>query len=94
MELPDGNAGCGWAEGVYENEYVLQDGAWRLRVLRWAPSFYGKLAPDAIAAGRPSAPVSERFPPSAPPTYGQDESGAWILPFHYAHPHTRERTPI
>jgi SnoaL-like protein len=94
MELPDGSAGCGWAEGVYENEYVLQDGAWRIRVLRWAPSFYGKLAPEAIAAGRPSAPVSEQFPPSAPPTYGKDETGAWILPFHYPHPHTRERTPI
>lgn len=94
MELPDGSAGCGWAEGVYENEYALQDGVWRIRVLRWTPSFYGKLAPEAIAAGRPSAPVSEQFPPSAPPTYGKDESGSWILPFHYPHPHTGEQTPI
>jgi hypothetical protein len=94
QELPDGSAGCGWAEGVYENEYVRQDGLWRIRVLRWMPSFYGKLAPEAIAAGRPSAPVSEKFPPSAPPTYTKDETGAHILPFHYPHPHTRERTPI
>ena len=93
-ELPDGSAGCGWAEGVYENEYAHRHGAWRIRVLRWAPSFYGKLPAEAIAAGRPSAPVSDRFPPSAPPTYGKDDTGAWILPFHYPHPLTGEPTPI
>jgi hypothetical protein len=94
QQLPDGSAGCGWAEGVYENEYVHRDGAWRIRVLRWMPSFYGKLPSEAIAAGRPSAPMSEQFPPSAPPTYGKDDTGAYILPFHYPHPHTGERTPI
>lgn len=94
QELPDGQAGCGWAEGVYENEYAYRDGAWRIRVLRWMPSFYGRLPAEAIAAGRPSAPVSERFPPSAPPTYSKDDSGSFILPFHYPHPHTGEPTPI
>jgi hypothetical protein len=33
QQLPDGNSGCGWAEGVYENEYAYRDGAWRIRVL-------------------------------------------------------------
>jgi hypothetical protein len=94
QEMPDGSRGCGWAEGVYENEYVQNDGAWRIRVLRWTPSFYGKLPEEAIAAGRPSAPVSQQFPPSAPPTHAKDESGAFILPFHYPHPLTGERTPI
>ena len=94
QELPDGSAGCGWAEGVYENEYAHRDGAWRIRVLRWTASFYGALPKEAIAAGRPSAAVSEKFPPSAPATYGPDETGSFILPFHYPHPHTGEPTPI
>ncbi len=94
QQLPDGSAGCGWAEGVYENEYALRDGAWRIRVLRWTASFYGKLPQEAIAAGRPSAPASEKFPPDAPPTYGRDDTGAFILPFHYPHPFTGEKTPI
>ncbi len=94
QQLPDGSAGCGWAEGVYENEYALRDGAWRIRVLRWTASFYGKLPQEAIAAGRPSAPASEKFPPDAPPTYGRDDTGAFILPFHYPHPLTGEPTPI
>jgi hypothetical protein len=94
QQLPDGTPGCGWAEGVYENEYVQRDGAWRIQVLRWMPSFYGKLPPEAIDAGRPSARVSERFPPNAPPSHAKDETGSWILPFHYPHPHTGERTPI
>ena len=94
QELPDGSAGHGWAEGVYENLYVHRDGAWRIRVLRWTPSFYGRLPPEAIAAGRPSAPVSAEFPPSAPPSYQAGETGAWIPPFHYPHPLTGEPTPI
>jgi hypothetical protein len=94
QQLPDGTAGCGWAEGSYENEYAFRDGAWRIHVLRWAPSFYGKLPPEAIAAGLPSAPASKQFLPSAQPSYDQGESGAWILPFHYPHPHTGEPTPI
>jgi hypothetical protein len=94
QQLPDGSAGCGWAEGVYENEYALRDGSWRIRVLRWTASFYGKLPQEAIAAGRPSAPASEKFPPDAPPTYGRDDTGAFILPFHYPHPLTGEPTPI
>lgn len=94
QELPDGSAGCGWAEGVYENEYVRQGGSWRIRVLRWTASFYGALPAQAIAAGRPSARASEQFPPSAPPTYGPDAAGAFLLPFHYPHPLTGEPTPI
>jgi hypothetical protein len=94
MEMPDGSPGTGWAEGVYENEYVFRDGAWRIRVLRWTPSFYGKLPKEAIEAGRPSAPVSEHFPPSAPPSFGPEDSGSWAAPFHYLHPFTGERTPI
>jgi hypothetical protein len=88
MQLPDGAAGCGWAEGAYENEYVHRDGAWRIKVLRWTASFYGRLPKEAIEAGRPSAAVSERFPPSSPSTYQRDETGSWLLPFHYSHPLT------
>jgi hypothetical protein len=94
MELPDGAAGCGWAEGVYENEYVVRDGAWRIRELRWMPSFYGRLPVEAVAAGMPSAAPSEQFPPSAPSTYARGETGSFILPFHYVHPITGKNTPI
>lgn len=94
MELADGTPGCGWAEGIYENEYVHQGGAWRIHVLRWTPSFYGKLPKEALEAGRPSAPVSKQFPPSAGPTFGPDDTGAWAAPFHYLHPLTRERTQL
>ena len=92
--LPDGSGGCGWAEGVYENEYVQRDGAWRIQVLRWTASFYGALPREAIAAGMPSAPASEQFPPDAPPSYKKDQTGSYILPFHYPHPLTGKPTPI
>ena len=94
QQMPDGTAGCGWAEGIYENEYAYRDGAWRIHVLRWTPSFYGKLPPEAIAAGVASAPASKQHVPSAQPSYEQSQSGAWIPPFHYPHPHTGKPTPI
>lgn len=94
LELADGTAGCGWAEGVYENEYVRRDGAWRIHVLRWTPSFYGKLPPEAVEAGRPSAPVSQKFAPDAAPTFAPEQTGAWAAPFHYPHPLTGERTQL
>jgi hypothetical protein len=94
MTLPDGTPGHGWADGSYENEYALRDGAWRIHVLRWTPSFYGKLPAEAVDAGRPSAPPSKKHPPSAPSSYAQNEAGAWILPFHFPHPHTGQLTPI
>jgi hypothetical protein len=94
MELADGTPGCGWAEGVYENEYVRRDGAWRIHVLRWTPSFYGKLPPEAVEAGRPSAPLSQKFPPNAPSTFAPEQTGAYAAPFHYPHPLTGERTQL
>ena len=92
--LPDGSTGCGWAEGVYENEYRRSEGAWRIHVLRWMPAFYGRLPAEAIGAGLPSAPASERFPPSAPPSYSKEQTGSYILPFHYPHPLPGKTTPI
>jgi hypothetical protein len=94
QELPDGTPGCGWAEGIYENVYTCSAGTWRIRSLRWTPSFYGQLPAEAIAAGRPSARPSEQFPPDAASSFGRDETGSWAAPFHYPHPITGKPTPI
>ncbi len=34
-----------WADGIYENEYVAEDGIWKIRRLHYHPSFAGAYAP-------------------------------------------------
>jgi len=82
---PPGGDKMLWAEGVYENQYVKEDGRWKIKHLGWVPTFYVEIAGFERAVFE-SAPVSAAFPPdqaSAPP---DDALGRSFLPFHYRHP--------
>jgi hypothetical protein len=83
-------SGGNWGEGVYENEYVKQDGVWKIQKLHWYATFVapyeggwkdtGKEAVDAYALGkgvtpdRPSSVAYEPYP------------GVFVPPFHYPNP--------
>jgi len=83
-------SGGNWGEGVYENEYVKQDGVWKIRKLHWYATFVapyeggwkdtGKDAVDSYALGkgvtpdRPSSVAYEPYP------------GVYVPPFHYPNP--------
>lgn len=85
-------SGGNWGEGVYENEYVREDGVWKIAALRWYPTF---IAPyeggwlnvdrDAIREYSRGEGVSPDRPPS-----GDHEPypAADIVPFHYPNPVT------
>lgn len=80
-----------WAEGPYEMDYVKQDGIWRIRVLRWFPTFYTPYEEGWGKTGLPMSPVSSEFPPDRPPTYTyQSYPETFVPPFHYRHPVTNE----
>ena len=88
-------SGGQWGEGPYENEYVQENGVWKIRKLHWYATF---IAPyqggwlhvneDAVrdySLGRgvtPDRPASGDYP-SYP--------AASIPPFHFANPVTGER---
>jgi hypothetical protein len=85
-------SGGNWGEGPYENEYVKEDGVWKLKKLHWYATFVapyegGWLATDASAVQRnalgrgvePDQPPSEQYEPYP---------GVYVPPFHYPHPVT------
>jgi hypothetical protein len=94
--LLTGTAGSGsggnWGEGVYENEYVKEDGVWKIGKLHWFATFVAPYeggwlnadpkAIEAYAMGRGVAP--DRPPSVAYEPY----PGVFVPPFHYLNPVT------
>jgi hypothetical protein len=78
-----------WGEGPYENEYVKEDGVWKISKLHW---FQTILVPFEGGWGRHEDVnkgiwVSDTLPPDAPPTY---DFGSWpttfLPPFSFSNP--------
>jgi hypothetical protein len=84
---PPGGDKLLWAEGIYENEYVKEDGRWKIRHLGWVPTFYAEM-PGFDSAVFQSGPPSEAFPPDQPSAPADAALGRSFLPFHYRHPFT------
>lgn len=85
--------GAFWGEGPYENEYVKEDGVWKISKLHWFQSFVvpyeGGWARNEDANG--AKYVSDRHPPDAPPTVEYETWPATYLPpFHFPNPVTGE----
>jgi hypothetical protein len=87
-------SGGQWGEGPYENEYVREDGVWKIRKIHWYATFFapyegGWLHPDeealkAYSTGRdvtPDIPATGEYPPYP---------AASIPPFHFSNPVTGE----
>jgi hypothetical protein len=76
-----------WSEGVYENEYVLEDGVWRISRLHFYVTVIADYERGWGNDPKPMPGPSERIPPDAPPTEVYESlPGVHIPPFHYDHP--------
>ena len=89
---PPGSGKMLWAEGLYENEYVKEDGRWKIKHLGWAPTFYVEI-PGFDTAVFQSGPPSDTFPPDHPSAPQDEALGRSFLPFHYRHPFTGAQVP-
>jgi hypothetical protein len=74
-----------WGEGPYENEYVKEDGVWKLRRLHWFQTllvpYEGGWAKQADVNG---ARFVTTLRPDAPSTVSyQSWPGAFVPPFHF-----------
>lgn len=84
----------GWMNGVYENEYVKENGKWKFKKVRWcmtfnAPYMNGWVDPTRRVDRRPNPPIksSTDFSPDSSPENTLYPSG-FICPFHYKNPVT------
>jgi hypothetical protein len=86
-------ANASWVGGIYENDYVLEDGAWKISELRYFTQFSGPYEtgwtnPRMPAAVAPpsgnSAPVPGASAPAAAPKICENYVlNACTIPFHY-----------
>jgi acetyl esterase/lipase len=78
-----------WSEGVYENTFVKQDGVWKLKDLRYFPTFITDYDSGWANDAKPVPAASAELPPDRPPTsvYAIYPK-AHIPPYHYDNPVT------
>jgi hypothetical protein len=81
-----------WAEGIYENDYVKEDSAWKIERLWWVPTFYTQMDGFDKAVFQ-AGPECTDFPPDAQSQPQEPALGRSFPSFHYRHPFTGEDVP-
>jgi len=84
-----------WGDGIYENEYVKENGVWKIQTMHLYPNFkapyqegWESLAP---VDGDWSSETAEKLPPDAPPSVEYKPfPNVFVPPFHYDNPVTGE----
>lgn len=83
----------GMQSGIYQLEYVKEDGAWKISKF-WLPLSttgynFTTWAETPSYSGCPSA----EYPPDRPSTYYHPFPEVYVVPFHYPNPVTGEEVP-
>jgi hypothetical protein len=78
-----------WGGGIYENEYVNDNGTWKISKLHYYVTFWGEYEQGWGARPIPMAPPSTTNPPDRPPTLVYESlPKLQVVPFHFNHPVT------
>ncbi len=81
-----------WGVGVYENDYVKQDGMWKIAHLHLYPTMYTTYEDGWGKTALPNPGPSTELPPDRPPTVDyQAYPAAFVVPFHYESPAVTSR---
>jgi len=75
-----------WGEGIYENEYVKEDGVWKISLLRAYQTFYTPFDKGWNTEVTPLMGTFEDFPPDAPADPYPVFPDIFVPPFHYPNP--------
>jgi SnoaL-like domain len=83
--------GAVWGEGPYENEYVKENGIWKIKTLHWYQTFMvpypGGWAKNKDVNG--GIFVSRKLAPDKPPSERYETwPGVYLPPYHYKNPVT------
>jgi len=89
VQLSRANESGQWGEGVYENDYVKEDGVWKIARLHFYPTGFTDYDLGWNKSAIPMQGPSAAIPPDAPPTeIYRSYPGVYIPPFDYPHPVT------
>jgi len=84
-----------WEGGLYENEYIKENGVWKIFKYRYAAFWHGDAAKGWSGTKPNFVPMLEKtYPedPAGPDELAKDPKVLWpdtrVLPFHYPHPVT------
>ncbi len=80
-----------WGEGPYENDYIKENGVWKIRKVHWYQTFVvpyaGGWAKEKDVNG--GVYVSRKLPPDTPPSERYATwPGVYTPPYHYKNPVT------
>jgi hypothetical protein len=78
-----------WQEGPYENEYVKENGVWRISKLHWYMTVNGSYDKGWHRQSYPITGPLRELPPDQPPSVIYQAFPSFFLPpFHFLHPVT------
>jgi hypothetical protein len=83
------NRSAQWGEGTYENDYVKEDGVWKIKKLHFYMTYYVNYYKGWDQGGDPPPGPIKDFPPDQPPTETYKlYPDVYIPPYHYKNPVT------
>jgi hypothetical protein len=83
-----------WGVGVYENDYVKEDGIWKVKNLHLYTTMYTPYEDGWAKTAIPNAGPSAELPPDRAPSVAYEAYPAqFVVPFHYANPVTGGAAP-
>jgi hypothetical protein len=78
-----------WGEGISENEFVKENGAWKIRAVHFYPRVVTDYKEGWAKSALPTPGPSAEFPPDRPPTERYEVYPKFFIPpFHFLHPVT------
>jgi hypothetical protein len=84
-----------WGLGVLENEYVKEDGVWKIRRHHFFTTMYTPYSEGWGKTAIPNAAPSTELPPDRPSTVAYEAyPKAFVVPFHYDNPVTGSAVEI
>lgn len=100
LPLKDGKINPGWMNGIYETDYIKQDGTWKIRKLRWCMTFRASWTESFVEAARRDDSPTDR-PKNDNTRLGPTDSAeetrypsGFICPFHFENPVSGRKTDV
>ncbi|HVY64846.1 MAG TPA: nuclear transport factor 2 family protein [Gammaproteobacteria bacterium] len=83
-----------WGLGVFENDYVKDNGVWKIQHLHLFTTMYTPYEDGWAKTAIPNAGPMAELPPDRPPSVAYEAyPAAFVVPFHYENPVTGKAAP-